>query len=136
MTRGFLDTNVLVYCFARGDRRLPAARALLDQGAGVISVQSINEFAHEARRKLRMTWGEAREARDMIMLMCEPPRPLTFELHDRALEIADRWELSVYDGLIVSAALLAGCDTLYSEDMHHGLVIDGRLTITNPFAGL
>ena len=70
------------------------------------------------------------------MYMCESPRPLTFELHDRGLELADRWELSVYDSMIVAAALHAGCDTLYSEDMRHGLVIDGRLTITNPFAGL
>ena len=136
MNRGFLDTNILIYCFARGDVRLPAARALLNQGVGVISVQSLNEFAHVARRKLRMTWAEAREARDMIMLMCEPPQPLTFELHDRALELADRWELSLHDAMIVAAALKAGCDTLYSEDMHHGLVIDGRVTITNPFAGL
>jgi len=35
--------------------------------------------------------------------------------------------------LIVAAALLADCDTLYSEDMQHGQVFDGRLTIINPF---
>ena len=38
-----------------------------------------------------------------------------------------------YDALIVAAALLAGCRTLHSEDMQHGQVVDGRLTIRNPF---
>jgi predicted nucleic acid-binding protein len=37
--------------------------------------------------------------------------------------------------MIVAAALLAGCDTLYTEDMHPGLVIENRLRIVNPFAG-
>jgi predicted nucleic acid-binding protein len=37
--------------------------------------------------------------------------------------------------MIVAAALLAGCDVLYSEDMHDGLVIEERLRIVNPFVG-
>ena len=38
------------------------------------------------------------------------------------------------DSCIIAAALLADCDTLWTEDMHHGLVIDGCLMIRNPFA--
>ena len=49
--------------------------------------------------------------------------------------MAERFRLSVYDGLIVAAALETGCDVLYSEDMHHGLVVDRRLRIENPFLG-
>jgi predicted nucleic acid-binding protein len=41
---------------------------------------------------------------------------------------------SFYDALIVSSAIEAGCDTLYSEDMQHGRSIGG-LTIINPFIG-
>jgi predicted nucleic acid-binding protein len=40
-----------------------------------------------------------------------------------------------WDALIVEAALAAGCKTLYSEDMQHGLVVNG-MTIENPFVGL
>ena len=47
---------------------------------------------------------------------------------------ARRYKIAFYDAAIVAAALLADCDTLWSEDMHDGLVIDGRLTIRNPFA--
>lgn len=54
-------------------------------------------------------------------------------LHKDGLRLARRYRLSVYDGMIVAAALTANCDILYSEDMHHGLIVDGRLQIVNPF---
>jgi predicted nucleic acid-binding protein len=59
--------------------------------------------------------------------------PTTEETHVRGIALAPRYSLSVYDGMIVAAAQLAGCTVLYSEDMHDGLVID-RLTIRNPYA--
>ncbi len=63
---------------------------------------------------------------------CVTVVPLTVDTHDRGLALAERYQLSLYDGMIVAAAQLAGCTTLYSEDMHDGLVIDG-LTIRNPY---
>jgi predicted nucleic acid-binding protein len=42
---------------------------------------------------------------------------------------------NIYDALVVSAALEAGCTTLYSDGLHDGQIIDGQLTIRNPFAG-
>ncbi|WP_200943278.1 MULTISPECIES: hypothetical protein [unclassified Rhizobium] len=44
-----------------------------------------------------------------------------------------RFNLSIYDALMIAAALQADCHEIFSEDMQHGLVIDGRLTISNPF---
>jgi predicted nucleic acid-binding protein len=58
---------------------------------------------------------------------------LTIETHDLGKLIAERYKLSVYDAMIVAAALLGGCDTLYSEDMQDGLLIDNQLRICNPF---
>jgi predicted nucleic acid-binding protein len=55
------------------------------------------------------------------------------ETHAEGLRIAQRYGLSVYDAMIVGAALLAGCDVLFSEDMQHGLHVDRRLRIVNPF---
>jgi predicted nucleic acid-binding protein len=49
------------------------------------------------------------------------------------LTIAERYNLSIYDAMIAASALTADCDTLWSEDMQHGMVIDGRLRIINPF---
>ncbi len=50
-----------------------------------------------------------------------------------AIALGERYQLSHWDSLIVAAALRANCDTLYSEDMQHGQLIDGRLTVINPF---
>ena len=58
--------------------------------------------------------------------------PLTAVTHETALELARDHGLAFYDALIVAAAIEAGCDTLFSEDMQHGRVIGG-LTIVNPF---
>lgn len=51
----------------------------------------------------------------------------------KPLQLAQQHGLSIYDALIVSAALLAGCKTLWSEDMQDGQVIQRKLTIHNPF---
>jgi len=61
-------------------------------------------------------------------------RPVDIETHDRALDLVEQHRFSLYDGLILAAALQAGCTTLYTEDLQHGRII-GRLTIRNPFAG-
>ena len=58
-------------------------------------------------------------------------RALTRETHAKAVILARDDQLSFYDALIVAAALEAGCDTLLTEDMQHGRVIQG-LTISNP----
>ncbi len=58
---------------------------------------------------------------------------MTLETHTDALRLAQRYGFSLYDALIVAAALRADCDTIYSEDMQDGLAVDGRLTIRNPF---
>ena len=59
--------------------------------------------------------------------------PLTVDIHETGLRLAERYGFSVYDAMIVASALNAGCDTLWSEDMQHGLVLDDGLRIVNPF---
>lgn len=133
MMRRFFDSNVLLYAINRDDPRGTKAAELLGEG-GSISVQCLNEFVSVARRKLHMPWSEIREALAWIRSLCEPVVALDESMHGVGLDIAERYKLSVYDAMIVAAALAAGCDTLWSEDMHAGLVVDGRLTIANPFA--
>jgi predicted nucleic acid-binding protein len=47
--------------------------------------------------------------------------------------VAEKYGFSIYDALIASAALEAGCKTLYSEDLQDAQVISKQLTIRNPF---
>jgi predicted nucleic acid-binding protein len=130
--RPFLDTNVLVYSIAKDDPRSEIAEALLAAG-GVISVQVLNEFAVTARRKLGMSWEDVTGALDAIRVLCPAPRAVTIETHDAALSIARTYDFHVYDALVVASALAADCETLYTEDLQDGQVIEERLTIRNPF---
>jgi predicted nucleic acid-binding protein len=88
----------------------------------------------QARRKLGMTWDEIGEALAAIRVLCPSPVPLTVETHEAGLRIAAQYRFHIYDALVAAAALEAECTTLYSEDLHDGRIIDGRLTIRNPFA--
>jgi len=128
--KAFFDTNVPLYLLSGDEERASRAEALL-AGGGVISVQVLNEFAAVASRKLRMDWDEIGEVLAGVRAACEVV-PLTEEVHALGLTIAARHRLAVYDAMIWAAAMLAGCEVIYSEDMQDGLRIDGTV-LRNPF---
>ena len=133
MTTGILlDTNVIVYAYSKDHRALRAVE-LLRQGHA-ISVQTLNEFVNAARRKLNFTEDEIEDALTDIVTACRPIHSITLVTHTAAFALSQRYRLKIYDALIVTVALEARCTTLFSEDMHDGLIVDGRLTIRNPFA--
>lgn len=127
----FVDSNVLIYAFTT-DPRAAAAQSLLERGV-ITSVQGLNEFANVARRKLGMSWEELRKALTDIRILCRAILPLDIETHETALRIAERYGYAIFDALMIASALRAGSDTLWSEDMQDGMIIDGRLRIANPF---
>jgi len=129
----FLDTNILLYLLSGDPRKADVAEDTLAEG-GTISVQVLNEFASAATRKLGMAFDEVREVLATVTAVCTVA-PLTLAVHQRGLDIAQRLRFSVYDAMIVAAALEAGCSRLLSEDLQHGQVIDRRLTVINPFQG-
>lgn len=131
--RAFFDTNVLIFAPAKGDPRSKTAEELLAAG-GVLSVQILNEFVAVALRKILMSWSEVAEALGAIRVLCSSPLPLTVDTHEAALKIAEKHGYAIYDALVVAAALEAGCETLYSEDLQAGQTINGQVTIRNPFA--
>jgi predicted nucleic acid-binding protein len=131
MAGEFLDSNVLVYAFTT-DPRAEAARALLRRGC-LISVQGLNEFANVARRKLRRPWPEIRDALAAIRLLCPIVLPLDAATHGAALDLAEQNGFAMFDALVVAAALRADADTLWSEDMQDGMIVNAKLRIANPF---
>jgi len=128
--KSFFDTNILLYLLSSDAAKADAAEELLAAG-GFISVQVLNEFASVASRKRGMSWSEIKDSLGSIRAVCEV-LPVSVAIHDRALEIAERYGLSIYDATIVASALVAGCETLHSEDLQDGQVIES-LTIRNPF---
>jgi predicted nucleic acid-binding protein len=128
----FFDINVLLYLLSKDAVKADRAEALLASG-GTISVQVLNEFASVASRKLAMPISEIRDVLSTIRAVCTV-KPLDVETHELALDLAERQNFSIYDGLIVAAAVRAGCTVLYTEDLHHGQMIE-KLQIQNPFFG-
>jgi len=126
----FFDTNVLLYLLSAEPAKADRAEELLATG-GLVSVQVLNEFAAAATRKLAMQIAEVRVILSIIRSICTV-RPLDVETHELGLDLAERYRYSIYDCLIIAAAIRAGCSTLYSEDLQHGQRID-QLTIVNPF---
>jgi predicted nucleic acid-binding protein len=157
------DTNILIYsiggrhsetkgspqaqALAKKENQKAAIAKSIVAEPSIISVQVFNEFANVARRKLGLM------ADDIHGILEDVARvhtvvALTWETTRLALEVSKIGEArnpdgsvrpgnySTYDSLIVAAALLAGCDTLYTEDTHAGAIVGGRLKIIDPFAHL
>jgi predicted nucleic acid-binding protein len=130
-TEAFFDTNVLLYLLEVDD--IKVARALeLTRAGGVISVQVLDEIASVTARKHRMSWPEVhlflQGVRGSLAII-----PTNLATHELGLVLAERYRYGVYDAMLLAAALQAGCTTFHSEDLHNGQVIEGALTIRNPF---
>jgi len=131
MPGSFLDSNIVLYLASEDPAKADRAQELVAEG-GTISVQVLNEIANVSRRKMGLSWAETRNFLLMIRGLLEV-KPITIEIHDVGISLAERYQLPVYDSMIVSAALAAECDTLLSEDLQNGLLINGRLRVVNPF---
>jgi predicted nucleic acid-binding protein len=133
----FLDTNVLVYWVDK-HRHADQVEALLEQDC-VISVQVLNEFANVLRSKRGLNLSDVADISQTLQDTCAVC-DLTVATHRLALHLAQRYQFHMYDACIVAAAANMRCETLYSEDMQHGLSVQipaefggGSLSIKNPF---
>ena len=110
---------------------ITAINEALLAGGRIISVQVLNEFVAISCRKLKLAWPEIHEILTTIRAFCEVV-PVTVEIHETGLTIAERFNLSFYDSLILAAAEHAGCKVVYSEDMQDDQLV-GSMTVRNPF---
>ena len=133
MPGNFIDTNVILYLASGDARKADQAERVIAAG-GTISVQVLNEITNVARRKMGMSWDDTRAFLAVVrgLLSVEP---LTAEIHETGVSLAERYSLSIYDAMIAASAFHANCETLWSEDMQSGVVLDGRLRIVSPFEG-
>lgn len=130
----FLDSNVVLY--ALGTDEPKRARALeLIGGRATISTQVVNECSHVLRRKVGWTPEQVAMELPVLMSLLRVVDLGLAEIRD-AWRIAGRYGYGHFDSLIVASALSAGCDTLWTEDLQDGQVIDGRLVLRNPFSAV
>jgi len=127
----FLDTNILVYGYDDTDKGQIARRVIA--GGGRIAVQSLNELALVLRRRYGLSIADMRAEVDRVAETFVDPVPLTLEIHKSGMNLVARHQFAIYDSMLIAAALSTECSIFYSEDLADGQVIDGRLTIRNPF---
>ena len=129
----FLDTNILVYLYS-GDEpeKQAAALKLIEQNNANISTQVLSELANTLSRKFALPFDVVAQAITEVQESCTV-LPVMPETISQALALAEKYQYSYYDSLILASALSAGCSTLSTEDMQHEQVIENSLTINNPF---
>jgi predicted nucleic acid-binding protein len=127
----FLDSNIVLYALGDDEAKRSVAVGLLSAWP-TTSTQVINECSHVLRRKLKIPPVQVAEELENVIDAVKLVDVGLIEIRN-AWTLAARYGFSHYDSLIVAASLSAGCSTLYTEDMQHGQVIDGRLKLVNPF---
>lgn len=137
--RAFFDTNIFLYCFIETEKaKATVARRLLEQhvtaGSCVASYQVWQEFIAAGLRKSNHKPASFETLSSAFQLLAAEIHIVhsSDALFARAYQLWSRFQFQWYDSLIVAAAVEAGCDVLYSEDMQDGLDIDG-MRIINPF---
>jgi predicted nucleic acid-binding protein len=132
MTKISLDTNILIYSHDKNDlHKQDIARTLLDLDP-VISTQTVSEYFNVLKRKIAIPKYELidlcmENLNDCII------HPVDISTLKIAKHIIQRYDLQIFDGIIVASAIEANCEILYSEDMQHGLLVEKRMKIINPF---
>jgi predicted nucleic acid-binding protein len=131
----FVDTNIWLYAFIEADdaAKSAAARQLLQESQPVVSTQVVNEVCVNLLKRQVFTEGQIRALIASFYEKYEVVE-LTPAVLLAASALRERYSLSFWDSLIVACSQVAGVDVLYSEDMQHGLLIDGKLQILNPFS--
>ena len=135
--RLFLDTNILLYAIETGGpdpSKAAVALALARRTDVCISTQVLGEFYRavtSSRRVARLTHVDALAW--VQLWKRHEVKAITVAHVDLALEISARFQTSYFDALILAAARLAGCPTVFSEDLGAGQDYGG-VRVENPFA--
>lgn len=131
--RVFLDTNILVYSYSFNELdKQKISRELIEETDSYISTQVLQELVNTLTRKFGKSWEEAKNVVDESCKNNNVFFNQSKTIGDACL-IAEKYRYSFYDSLIISAALSCDCSIIYSEDLQHEQMIEGKLKIVNPF---
>jgi predicted nucleic acid-binding protein len=137
MSGEFCDTNVLVYVYDKtaGNKHERAAKlvaSLWESGEGVISIQVLQELFIALTRKVPqpLSSDDAQAiVSDMTTWRVIEPSPQDVVA---AIEQAGRWQVSFWDAMILTTAIRAGVQTVWTEDLNDGQSYGGVVAV-NPF---
>ena len=132
----FVDTNVLLYAVSTLPKEFTKrrqARSVLRRSDLAVSVQVFQEFYHQAThpaRPIQMSHDDAVAFLGPFLRF--PVQEINLDLFRAAVANCQRFGLSYWDGAILAAARILGCDAVYSEDMSSQQDYDG-MRVINPF---
>lgn len=131
----FFDTNVLVYCTdtTAPDKQARARDLVARSGAAgnaVLSTQVLIELFNILTRKQKMPLATAQAL--IQAYTAWPVVDSDVALVSGAIEKSIQHKLSIWDAMVIEAALRTEAQTLYTEDLQHGQRF-GTLTVVNPF---
>ena len=131
-TKIAIDTNVLVYVHDKtADEKSSIAKELL-VSEPYLSTQVLSEYLNVLRRLLKITKVDLLTKSTIWLDGCII-FAVSLNTLKKAATLAEKYDFQLFDAIIVASALEAECTVLYSEDMQHNQVIEGKLTIVNPF---
>ncbi|HEY6506826.1 MAG TPA: PIN domain-containing protein [Vicinamibacterales bacterium] len=136
----FVDTNILVYAEDRDEKeKHPIARDLVvdlwRSREGAVSVQVLQEFFVNVTRKVKHPVSATKTLEIVREYLTWRVVDNTSDLLVAAVELHQKAKLSFWDAMVVQAAITAGCERLYSEDLNDGQRF-GAVQVVNPFARL
>lgn len=133
----FVDTNVLVYHrdSTEGEKQVRAAEwmgHLWSTKSGRLSFQVLQEYYVTVTAKLEPGIEPSAARQDVRALLTWRPLEIEGRVMEGAWSVQDRYGLSWWDALIVSAAQLSDCRYLLTEDFQEGQEL-GSVQVLNPF---
>ena len=98
----------------------------------VIAAQVISEYLNVLKRLTKEPKLTIIEHCLITVEDCEIVS-IDYKLIEKAKHLILRYDFQLFDSLIVASALQSNCTVLYSEDLHHNLLVENQLRIINPF---
>jgi len=131
MSKVFIDSNIVLYLLDTDLQKQKIAGEIILSNP-TLSAQVLTEVANVCKRKFKYSKDEVLNLWADLLSDCQqiPTNSSTFH---KAIQLVNRYKFQLFDALIVASALEANCNTLYSEDMQHQMVVEKQLTIVNPF---
>ena len=124
----FIDSNVIIYAYSNSEKeKQQVARKIVEENYTVISTQVLQEISNTLGRKYLLDFLSIKETLQECIHSCDEVHTNQQQTIFKACDIAQRYQFSFYDSLIISAALERNCDLLYSEDLQPNQVINGVL---------
>ena len=127
-----LDTNVLIYCHSNAEPEKQKRAINFFALFPIISTQVLSEYLNVIKRKLKLPKDEIMDICMQNIEMCKI-QPVSYTTLKYARHLLDHYDFQLFDSIIIASAIEADCQILYSEDLHHGLLVDNRMKIINPF---